>query len=372
MKTLLMVAAGAVIGVACALLIVAWWIRRKIRRLGDVLGEAMKQLSFSGPPPLRITLEEEEDVEWKNPEGVQETTQALEDLGFEFSGDFQMNEMPMAIRGLAHPGISALAAIYEHPQTEKVLVDLVSLLKDGGSITVSNAPETGLDEPPFVEMVRMKDPGHYPEGLKAFQDRLLEVSGDRKACAVARPSFASDFEESYARTMDWRIERNGVTREEVIRVAALDPASEGEPDEEAIQAVMDQWHVAIEDHLQEVFRDAFLRSNVLSAAEWEEKEDRLVFVHEKRRKEGILRELVWGLLKTLRPEDEEDIEEMENNEQEARERLLEVMEPVATLREAFALAQSILPEAKRYEKLHTLEGDLEVDIWVRPTDEDDE
>ncbi len=150
---------------------------------------------------------------WKDPGAQARLAAALEAAGFRDAGTFTIVEMPgVAVRLLAHPGESWLAATYEHPATGPWL-DCTCYYQDGTAATFSTLTATGLD--PRPGFVRVNAPGLDPAALLA-RARAERPSRALRPASVA--SAARDFERAYAEEIAWRKGR-GVSAREVAAVA---------------------------------------------------------------------------------------------------------------------------------------------------------
>ena len=162
--------------------------------------------------PDTIHLSRASAAAWKDAAAAGAIADPLLARGFEDAGTYRIQEMPVVVRLLAHPGDSLLAAVYEHPQVG-VWCDVVGRYEDATSITFTTAKPSGLDHRPGHPTVNA--PGLNPASL------LARVRAERPK-GVLRPvtvkTVVRVFEESYAESMAWR-KRRGVTAREVAEVA---------------------------------------------------------------------------------------------------------------------------------------------------------
>ena len=61
-----------------------------------------------------------------------------------------------------------------------------------------------------------------------------------------------------------------------------------------------------------------------------------------------------------------------NPREQAKRALQEDFDQAASVREGFASAQALLPEAMRYEKIGAVDGRYVSDVYLQPDDPDDE
>jgi hypothetical protein len=113
--------------------------------------------------------------------------------------------------------------------------------------------------------------------------------------------------------------------------------------------------------LREAIQERFLKESTLSAAEWEEVRDRLVFVHD---------QLTQAEVGELFDEWVGDSEVVATRPQEAEG---------TTAREFFSALVELAPASREFRKLGTISDPLEADVYAAPKyvydpgdDEDDE
>jgi hypothetical protein len=196
MKVLIIVGA-IVIGLAA----VVWYLVRKFNRLLN--------------PPLRVHLVPEITKPRRSKKEIERFKLELESHGFDEIGTFRITEIPgLVVVGFSQLHMNVCAVVYDHPLVGCFL-DVYSEDEFGNSLTVSNAPAGGeLDQPPGREKVIDKTltaPDMY--------DLLLR---DRPAGPHKRfdsANFVDEYQAAYAREMDWRVNRGGVTDDEVRRSA---------------------------------------------------------------------------------------------------------------------------------------------------------
>jgi hypothetical protein len=184
---------------------------------------------FSGflNPPLRIHLVPEIAGRRCSKEEIESYKHDLDSNGFDDIGSFRIPEIPgMVVIGFTQSYMNVCAVVYDHPLVGCFL-DLYSESEDGRSLTVSNAAAgEELDQPPGREKVidkTLSAPEMYDLVLRdrpAGPHKLIDAS-----------NFVDEFQAAYAKEMDWRVNRGGVTEDEVRRSAA----AVGVESEEAIQ-----------------------------------------------------------------------------------------------------------------------------------------
>ena len=323
-----------------------WQIRRAFRHFIAKAGE----LDVVAVPPMRVKLVRTSDPAWEDPDDVETLAAPLRAAGFAEIGAFEIEQGPeVTLLALVHRGNAAYAAVYEHADVGTWL-DLVSEYADGRIVTYTTSRQASqLDFPPF-KLSRSLPDAEAAELLAAFLDE--RPRGERLPVDAA--SFVERFEAAWAREMDWRIARGGVTEDEVRRIAGKDGQ---QPDGSAIANVRRQWQVAINAFYQERLRDAFLASGQVSAREWERVRDRTLFIHDQLTWEQVTEIAAMGF--GIDPEDQR--ERGSSRWQEA-ERLAAGFAP----REAFRRINEQLPASRRYQKLGETNEPIAADVYAAP------
>jgi hypothetical protein len=164
--------------------------------------------------PLRVHLVE------TTPSANQSTTtrhirEQLASLGFEEIGKFKIAEMPgVVLTAFQQPYQSVCAVLYKHPLVGH-FADVFSLNEEGRSLTVTNAPVGHeLDQPPQHQKIFQKQ-----AAIQDMYDRLLKSRPAGPHKRIDASNFVDEFQSAYAREMDWRASRGGVTPDEVRRTA---------------------------------------------------------------------------------------------------------------------------------------------------------
>ena len=191
--------------------LMAFSIVRKWRRFRETLTETDD--SWGVP---RIHLEVDAQPEWMSREPAGHIVRRLAKADFASGRAYTIPEMPsVRLTAMFHAKTGVTAAVYEHDQVG-VWVDLGLGYEDGEEITVSNVPTGGeMDHRP--EVVKVTMPGASLDDLAAEMRKHLKK---KPRVMLNDETFARFFEESYAKDMEWRMERGGVTEEEIRRVAA--------------------------------------------------------------------------------------------------------------------------------------------------------
>lgn len=373
MKPLLM----GMLGAAVMLLLVAaaawWWFRRKLRRLADGLGEIIAGHSMT-VPPFRVSLRTDGEPEWSDAGLLDRVTAELEGQGYARMGDFvvsELNEMPL--RGFAHQGAGTLAVLYENPGDDSLVADVIAFLDDDIHITISNAPDTGVERPPFAPLQRMAARlDSDPRGVVEMHQQIVRESSGRPLDGIGAERFVGDFTTAWARVMDWHVERGGVTPEEVRQAASL--GGQPVPDDTVVESIRGLWRAAIREFVEARIRDRFLRTGTMSAADWEAKRDRVRFIHERTDLPELIESLAWSIVEKdshLEDDEDDDLEDAADTAhlESARESLRETFAGV-TIRDGFRKAQPLLPENMQWRYVCKVAGEHPADVYITPEDAD--
>ena len=169
---------------------------------------------FKRPLPARITLQKVDSVSWLDPQKSQTLAQGAMELGFQPISQFFFTELGVGLYALYHPRENAYSAIYNHPKAG-VWADIFCRYQDGGNLTVTNSPNSGvLDQPPGKIVLSLSG--------ASFSDLFTRFLMDRRRVpqiSATAEQFVERFQNAYAEEMDWRNQRGGPTEEEIRRVA---------------------------------------------------------------------------------------------------------------------------------------------------------
>lgn len=372
MITILYVALGVILGFVVLILIIWFWLKYKFRKFtaqfAEELSAAFKNMGGFAPP-LRIDLEPADEPDWSDPERINMLTAALNEVGFEPDGVFEAYApIPVTIQGFKNRTLPGFAALFEIEQINAVNLDLVCTYSDGSQITVSTSPDDGLEHPDFAQIIRLShldltQAEHVQELYQRMQDEiqgktLLDQSDKR---------FQDVFEEAWARSMDWRIERGGITSAEVIRVAEINEQDPPSPEE--IQLAKLPWRQQIDAHITEQIRKSYLKNTSMSGDEWEETLDRLVIVHER----SDTTRLASELADIVTMDDDDDDESAEDPYLVMEQRAKAIFDSEPSVIDGFRKAIELMPPGKGYTLHGTTESPWKSEIYLTPTyfDEDD-
>lgn len=305
-----------------------WLLSRKLGAYLPTLAEGAADV------PLRISLRPRESFDWSQEEPAQSQIQELLGLGFQPDGHYLVEEMGgVAMAAFVEPESGAAAYLCQHPALPLGFLDLIHLYEDGTSLTLSNLKNQGVDPCPAHPNLKMV--GATPTELfRSLRDR-----SQSKTVKKIRAEQSKDvYERGHAAIMDWRVEKGGVSDEEI---RANSPGEMSEQEWEQAREVFHQQHLG---QVNELLRIRFSEQTQMSVQEWEQVRDRLLFVHDR-----------------LRPQDVQSLVEGEFYWLEE-----EVTAPIKPGREGFAELLGRLQMKNSLSQLGQVSGNIGADVYLCP------
>ena len=313
-------------------------IRSKIRGFVKNLEGLSKTLALV---PSRIKLRPLAAASWLNEESIAPIVEALQSLGFEKVGDYQIAEVErLNLQAWQIPSRSINAVIYERPPMGQ-WVDLYTHFEDETRFTYSNGTlGAGFEHAPGHDIKRF--PGM---DVRELFEKFVAERPDRPAKQISADSFADVFEKVYADEQDWRNSQGGASEAEI---RAIGMSSGNAYDDDVIEAT----HTMVERHaleeLDEAIRGRFLEETKMTASEWERVRDRVVMIHDRMNAE-VFEEVVGPWV------DDESLPGLDDISGE-------------TARRVFTTMNESLPKGRRFKRLGTVSSPLEADIYAVPDD----
>ena len=242
-----------------------WSVRRK---LAGLVEELQGVAEFS--TPLRIKLSPVcEPFPWLAETKAQRICSEMKSLGFEDAGNFQVPELQNAsLKAFAWPQQSMYAFLCHHPAKEECFLDIIRAFEDGTSVTLSDVEDTGVDPCPAHR--NLKRPGST---AAALVKELRKASGKKKAIPASVDEAAPQYEKGYAAIMDWRVERGGVSEDELLAQADEDTT------EEELAAARVEFRLAHLMQLDELLRIRYREK--IGEMEWALIEDDVIIIHDR-------------------------------------------------------------------------------------------
>jgi hypothetical protein len=263
LKIIGLVLLGIVILILVGFLLLRWAWRRLIRK-----GTELQRVI-----PCRVTLEPEANPQWHDARAIGRMGAELRALGFQDIGSFQIPEMEgLLVQALHHPQEPAYAIVYDHRKIPATM-DLVRGFTDEFGLSVaSTAMGSTLDQ-------RADSKTYWMDQASARE--MFDTLKGHQHSAPAKPhppgDFAARFRESYTKSMNWRMRKGGVSRDEMRRQAkSTDISLTDEQFEEAWKEQRDQYR----RQMQAACIAQFLDDTKPSAADWERRAHRAVVIAE--------------------------------------------------------------------------------------------
>ncbi|QDV51270.1 hypothetical protein [Gimesia fumaroli] len=373
MLTILYVALGVILGFVILILIIWFWLKYKFRkftsRFAEELADAFKNAGGFAPP-LRIDLEPMDEPEWTDSEKIAMLSAALNEAGYAPDGLYEAYApVHIKIQGFKNRNLPGFAALYEIDQIGAIHLDLVCEYSDGTHVTVSTAPDDGMDHPEFSTMIRLSHLDlSKPEQVQELYQRMQEEINGKTMVDQTNRSFEEVFENSWARSMDWRIERGGITTAEIIRVAEIN--GQPKPSQEEIEVAKFPWKEQIDSFITDQIRKSYLKNTNMSGDEWEETLDRLVIVHEKSDPTRLISELADII--TYDNDLDEEEEDGEDPYLKMEHQLKAVFDSEPSVIDGFRKAMELLPPRKEYTHHGSTETPWRSEVYLSPNFYDDE
>ena len=242
-----------------------WRVGRKLAGMVEEL-EGLTEFAT----PLRIKLSAApEPFPWLSDSKAQRICSEMKSLGFEEAGNFEVPELQNAsLKAFAWPQQSMYAYLCHHPSKEQCFLDIIRVFEDGTSVTLSDVEDTGVDPCPAHR--NLKRPGSTAAELVK---ELRKASGKKKALPASVEDAAAQYEKGYAAIMDWRVERGGVSEDELLAQADEDTT------EEELAAARVEFRRTHLFQLHELLRIRY--EEKIGAMEWALIEDKSFICHDR-------------------------------------------------------------------------------------------
>lgn len=285
LKIILLVLLGGIVLLVIGAVLVIWLAKRFFKRAIAAQGQII---------PARATLEPEPNPQWRSAAAVHGMIQELHALGFKDVGSFQCPELGgLLMHGLWHPQEPVYAVVYDHKQIAPTM-DVLCRYTDDTSVTATN-----------TEMGKSLDtrPGTKTHWLgNASAQQLLDAVRNHPHTAPPCPHPAEDFvwrfQRAYAESMNWRLKKGGVSRDEMRRQAKQDGM---ELNDEEFEGAYEMQREQYRRQLQEGCIAQFLDESKMPVTEWERIHHRAVVIPET----FELKEIVESLESTLGLDEEQ-------------------------------------------------------------------
>lgn len=296
-------------------------------------------------PPMRIHLHRAPADIWLNESGVAEGAKWIQSQGFQFVGDFLIEEIPESrLKVFLSDDDELVAAIRQDRAEDPAYVEFCFDLGNNQRGGVSNPPHATVPLPAGAIGEHFHD--DFSDGvhfLPKMLSRARELAEENRALKIDRENIEEFFEVAHAAEMDFRIERGGLTAEEIRLALEQDKQSVAKLEIEGIQR---DWQAAIEQ---------FLVGQSPKGSDCTDECDRVVAVYDGSL--GIFLQDRFSDIFVGHSEEEADEAVRLMNELET---LLKLFKP----REAIARFRPLLPEAIRFNLIDQLRKPVEADLYL--------
>jgi len=241
------------------------WQLRKMIKLASAMG--------GSAAPIRVQLISDPDGDWADAERVSERVRQFEALGFRYVGTYRIDLVPdFRMVALVHSDEPAYGTVTENPMTG-VFSEVVQLAEDGRNLTITTMKSMGdAPTPPTKTLVRLTKAS---VGDLFAEVRMRRLSGSLKDHSLQ--NFVTHFEDAYHAEMRWQYEEGGLRNANAREVENLTGVAIDRETGEYLRTLHPtHWPEEIEDRL----REKFLKSTSMSAAEWDQVQDYVAFIHD--------------------------------------------------------------------------------------------
>ncbi len=196
----------------------------------------IQKFSYLFNPPLRIHLVPEAAGKGRS-KVFEQHRRELDSRSFDEIGTFRIPEMSgLMLTAFTQPYQNVCAVVYNHPIVG-CFIDMFSENEESRSLTVSSAPlGEELDQPPGREKIIDKT-----LTVSDLYDLILKDRPAGPHKRIDASNFVVEFQAAYAKEMDWRVNRGGVTEEEVRRSAQVMGIASDKTVRKATEKLRDQY-----------------------------------------------------------------------------------------------------------------------------------
>ncbi len=298
-------------------------------------------------PPMRIHMERTSPAVWHGESRVEEVAKWILNNGFELIGDFLIEELPGSrLKVFLSDDRWLVGAIRQDQANDATYVEFCFDLGNNQRGGVSNPPNATVPLPDGA--IGEHFHGDFNDGvhlLPKMLERARELAEENAAFKVDRHKIEDFFEAAHAAEMDLRIERGGLTADEIRLALQQDHQSVSKAEIDGIQR---DWQDAIEQ---------FLVEQSPKGSVYSDERSEVVAVHD-----GSLSSILFDrFCEFYRGAREIDAEELRRIMGEL-ETLLKMFKP----REAIARFRPLLPEPIRFSLIDQLRKPVEADLYLLP------
>ena len=248
-----------------------WWLISKFKGVLSAVKDGLENASIH--PPCRVNPEPEPNPQWRNPEPIKQFSEEFVANGFTPLGAFTIPEIGgLQLAVFVNEAESLYGVAYDHKKLPPN-IDVVCRYEDGTDLTVTNTTYgSALDRPPGSPIIRLEG-----GGVREVLAAVATHPATSPRIPVKGEEYAARFKAAYAKEMNWRLKRGGVTREEVRRQAGKD---DHKFTDEQIDEVYKQQRATYMAELQTGCIAQYLDEQKPAPAEWDEIQHRVFAVPE--------------------------------------------------------------------------------------------
>jgi tetratricopeptide (TPR) repeat protein len=263
---------GGVLAAATVVLVV-WIAAWVLLLIGNVAQPQVFDL------PIRIRLAPRADAAWQERDLLESETAALKQLDFEVLGDYVLDGEPPGETSISGTRLRLLVHLEQSMRAEFVENSAVGFVgavttsyADGREFSYHNGPHDPLQKPPGVSSERITGASAAELYDRMLKDRPADgIRGVAPGEAVAR------FEQSYARDIDFLLNRGGPTTAEIH-------ALHGDPDREysddRLALIQSIWRRQATETVDEFILTEFLNDPPQGLQLGPANRDRLLCIHD--------------------------------------------------------------------------------------------
>lgn len=310
----------------------------------------LKEFDFD-VPPMRIHLKKTLPAIWVNErdvETVSGVSKWIESNGFEFVGDYLISELPESrLKVFLSDDRWLVATIRQDNADDPIYVEFCFDLGDNQRGGVSNPPNATVPLPEDAVGEHFHE--RLEDGIQILPKMLArarELAEEYAALKADRNRIEKFFEVAHAAEMDLRIERGGLTAEEIRLALEHDKQTVSSADIEVIQR---DWQDAIEQ---------FLVVQSPRGADLIDDDGEVVAVHD-----GSLSTYLFARFHDFY----ESYGEIEPEEMSRLTGELDALLRLFKPREAIARFRPLLPESLRFSLIDQLRKPVEADLYLLPS-----
>jgi hypothetical protein len=331
--------------------LVTWRIWRFFRQIRRQMADTLDRFVVGMVPTAKITLQSVSHPDWTDLERIEEFAGPLRTVGFVDVGMYDVVPAMSRLLVLLHPDEQLYAVVRQQP-AHGVSLDLMAPMADETAWVYSTDPQRTLLDPPDFVVARS-----FPKlAAPMLLARMLADLPDGPRQPVSRAVFPKFYETLWAREFAWRVERGGLTDDEIERATQSSTGGGAIIDQSEMLRL--QWDGAVREYYQDQLQDSLLATGRFTAQEWEKIRERVRFVHDKLGWEDLLQ--LCDLSPVMADDEVGDTQE----EQIAREaeRIAAAFPPKI----AFPRINDLLLPHSRFQKIGTVDGPLAADVYLAP------